>query len=399
MRCVLIRYHEIALKGKNRPAFIHKLKDNLILAAQGLGVSKAEVLMGRIMLSLDENASWPRLKEALSRVPGVANYSLAFKTDLNLEELKRQVKIKLTDVKFDSFRVRASRAYKDFPLTSPEIDREVGAFIKEFSKARVDLKKADLTVFIEILPKMAFFYFQKEPGPGGLPVGISGKVVGLMSGGIDSPVAAYRMIKRGCRVVFVHFHAYPFLDNTSQKKARELVEILNRYQYSSRLYLVPLGEPQRQVSVQVRAPYRVVVYRRLMVRIGEAIARREGAQGLVTGESLGQVASQTLENLTVIEEAASLPLIRPLIGMDKQEIIGEAQMIGTYSTSIIPDQDCCQLFVPKNVATYTSVEEITEAEKALDIDKLIAMALEGTKLVRIGPGGERLSSPRVAESS
>ncbi|MEE8449058.1 MAG: tRNA uracil 4-sulfurtransferase ThiI [Thermodesulfobacteriota bacterium] len=399
MRCVLIRYHEIALKGKNRPAFIHKLKDNLILAAQGLGVSKAEVLMGRIMLSLDENASWPRLKEALSRVPGVANYSLAFKTDLNLEELKRQVKIKLTDVKFDSFRVRASRAYKDFPLTSPEIDREVGAFIKEFSKARVDLKKADLTVFIEILPKMAFFYFQKEPGPGGLPVGISGKVVGLMSGGIDSPVAAYRMIKRGCRVVFVHFHAYPFLDNTSQKKARELVEILNRYQYSSRLYLVPLGEPQRQVSVQVRAPYRVVVYRRLMVRIGEAIARREGAQGLVTGDSLGQVASQTLENLTVIEEAASLPLIRPLIGMDKQEIIGEAQMIGTYSTSIIPDQDCCQLFVPKNVATYTSVEEITEAEKALDIDKLIAMALEGTKLVRIGPGGERLSSPRVAESS
>lgn len=386
MRCVLIRYHEIALKGKNRPAFIHRLKDNLILAAQGLGVSKAEVLMGRIMLSLDENASWPRLKEALSRVPGVANYSLAFKTGLALEELKRQVKRKLTDVKFDSFRVRASRAYKDFPLTSPEIDREVGTFIKEFSKARVDLKKADLTVFIEILPKMAFFYFQKEAGPGGLPVGISGKVVGLMSGGIDSPVAAYRMIKRGCRVVFVHFHAYPFLDNTSQKKARELVEILNRYQYSSRLYLVPLGEPQRQVSVQVRAPYRVVIYRRLMVRIGEAIARREGAQGLVTGESLGQVASQTLENLAVIEEAASLPLIRPLIGMDKQEIIGEAQMIGTYSTSIIPDQDCCQLFLPRNVATYTSVEEITEAEKALDIDRLLAMALEGTKLVRIGPG-------------
>ncbi len=386
MRCVLIRYHEIALKGKNRPAFIHRLKDNLILAARGLGVSKAKVLMGRIMLPLDENASWPRLKEALGRVPGVANYSLAFKTGLDLEELKRQVKRKLTDVKFDSFRVRASRAYKDFPLTSPEIDREVGAFIKEFSKARVDLKAADLTVFIEILPKMAFFYFQKEAGPGGLPVGISGKVVGLMSGGIDSPVAAYRMIKRGCRVVFVHFHAYPFLDNTSQKKARELVEILNRYQYSSRLYLVPLGEPQRQVSVQVRAPYRVVVYRRLMVRIGEAIARREGAQGLVTGESLGQVASQTLENLAVIEEAASLPLIRPLIGMDKQEIIGEAQMIGTYSTSIIPDQDCCQLFVPRNVATYTSVKEITEAEKALDIDRLLAMALEGTKLVRIGPG-------------
>jgi len=175
MRCVLIRYHEIALKGKNRPAFVHRLKDNLILASRGLGVTDAEVLMGRIMLHLEENASWPRLQEALSHVPGVANYSLAFKTGLDLEKLKRQIKRELTNIKFNSFRVRANRSYKGFPLTSPQLDREIGSFIQQFSPARVDLKAAELTVFIEILPKMAFFHFQKEPGPGGLPVGISGK--------------------------------------------------------------------------------------------------------------------------------------------------------------------------------------------------------------------------------
>jgi thiamine biosynthesis protein ThiI len=230
-----------------------------------------------------------------------------------------------------------------------------------------------LTVTVEILPRDAFFGFNKIAGAGGLPVGASGRVVALISGGIDSPVGAYRMMQRGCRLIFVHFHSTPYLDQTSQEKVRQLVRELTRRQFQSRLYLIPFGEIQRQIVAAVARPLRVVLYRRMMLRIAEQVARREKCQALITGESLAQEASQTLENMAVIEQAAQLPILRPLVGMDKQEIIDQARRIGTYEISSIPDQDCCQLFVPKHPATKARLADVQEDESRLDVEELIRL--------------------------
>jgi thiamine biosynthesis protein ThiI len=235
----------------------------------------------------------------------------------------------------------------------------------------VNLTQPELTVYVELLPREALVSVDRLPGPGGLPVGVSGRVVSLLSGGIDSPVAACRLQKRGCEVEFVHFHSVPYLSATSQAKARALVGRLVRHQFTARLWLVPFGEIQREVVLAVPPPLRVVVYRRLMTRIAEVLARRTGALALVTGESLGQVASQTLENLARTTEVAGLPILRPLIGMDKEEIIREAKAIGTYEIAIEPDQDCCTLFVPKHPETRTSPAAVARAEMRLEVARLV----------------------------
>jgi thiamine biosynthesis protein ThiI len=298
------------------------------------------------------------------------------RTPRDIEALRARILESLNGAAFTSFRIETQRGDKTFPLTSPEINRQLGAAVKARSGARVDLSNPELTVSVEILPREAFFGFRKIPGPGGLPVGASGRVVSLISGGIDSPVAAYRMMQRGCRLIFVHFHSAPYLDRTSQEKARKLVSALTRHQFHSRLYLVAFGEIQRQIVAAVDRPLRVVLYRRMMLRIAEAIARTEKAKALVTGESLGQVASQTLENMAVIQQAASLPILRPLVGMDKQEIIDQASRIGTFDISSVPDQDCCQLFVPKHPATKAKTAEVEQAEAGLEVSEMVQSAVE-----------------------
>jgi len=235
----------------------------------------------------------------------------------------------------------------------------------------VDLSHPDLKIYVQILTEDAYFYFDKERGTGGLPVGTSGRVLCLLSGGIDSPVASWRLIRRGCRAHFVHFHSYPILSRTSQEKARALVEILTRHQLKSRLLLVPFGGIQQRVVVSVPPPLRIVVYRRLMLRIAERLARQAGIEAIVTGDVVGQVASQTIENLTVIGSAATLPILRPLVGFDKDEIVLEAQRLGTYETSIIPDEDCCTLFTPRFPATRATLEAAEAAERQLDITGLV----------------------------
>ncbi|MFQ5896523.1 MAG: tRNA sulfurtransferase, partial [Nitrospinota bacterium] len=242
----------------------------------------------------------------------------------------------------------------------------------------------------------ALLYTEKLPGPGGLPVGVSGRVVCLMSGGIDSPVAAYRMMKRGCQAVLVHFHSVPYLSRASVEKASELAALLNRYQGRTALYLVPLGELQREVVLATPPPPRVVLYRRFMARIGEAIAARERAGAIVTGESLGQVASQTLSNLATIEGAVELPILRPLIGMDKLEIIRQAEAVGTYEVSIEPDQDCCTLFTPKHPAVRTTPEELRALEERLDVEGMVERALAGAELI-LYRGEEREALKAVEE--
>jgi thiamine biosynthesis protein ThiI len=240
----------------------------------------------------------------------------------------------------------------------------------------VDLEHPEVTLHVEVLPREIYFSFGREAGPGGLPVGVSGSVVVLLSGGIDSPVAAHRLMKRGCHAVFVHFHSHPFQDGTSRQKAADLVQCLTRFQHLSRLYLVPFGEVQREIVSKAPGPLRVVLYRRFMVRIASEIARREGAKALVTGESLGQVASQTLDNLAVVEEAVGMPILRPLIGSDKEEIVQQARALRSYEISILPDQDCCSLFAPRHPATFSNLEEIGQAESNLQVDALVRMALD-----------------------
>ena len=379
MPSILVRYHEIALKKGNRPYFVELLKRNLAASVKDLGFKEIKSLPGRLLLRLGEEADRGKARRRIEGVFGVANFSFVDRTSLDLDDLQSRILDSLDGRTFASFRIDAKRGDKEFPFTSPEINRRIGAAVKERSGARVDLKNAELTISIEILPRDAFFGFDKMAGPGGLPVGASGRVISLISGGIDSPVAAYRMMQRGCRLIFVHFHSAPYLDKTSQEKVRELVQLLTRHQFSSRLYLIPFGEIQRQIVAAVLRPLRVVLYRRMMMRIAEAVARKEKAGALVTGESLAQVASQTLENLAVIEKAATLPILRPLVGMDKQEIIDQARRIGSFETSCIPDQDCCQLFVPKHPATKARLADVEDAESRLDLAALTQIGTENAE--------------------
>jgi thiamine biosynthesis protein ThiI len=277
-----------------------------------------------------------------------------------------------------SFRVSARRSDKRFPLTSPQIEREVGGRIKEATGWRVDLGNPELTIRVDIMSDHAFYFFGKEPGAGGLPTGTGGRVACLLSGGIDSPVAAYRLMRRGCKVQLIHFHSYPILSRASQEKVREIAARLTTHQLRSRLMLVPFGELQQQVVLGVPPELRVVIYRRLMLRIAERLARKGGAQALVTGEVVGQVASQTLENMNVIAAASTLEILRPLVGMDKDEITAEARRIGTYDISIIPDQDCCTLFTPRHPATRARLAAVEQAERALAIEDMVASAVAST---------------------
>jgi tRNA uracil 4-sulfurtransferase len=376
MKSIVIHYQEIALKGKNRPWFVARLVRNIRQATSDLDVRDVRVLMGRIELVLGPSAMWEAVRDRVRDVFGIANFARAGRTALEVETIAREILSDLGTHQPASFRVSARRADKRFPLTSPQIEREVGGRIKLARGWRVDLEEPELTIFVEALTNEAFYFFGKERGPGGLPVGSSGRVACLLSGGIDSPVAAWRMMRRGCRVLFVHFHSYPILSRASQEKARELARLLTRFQFDSRLFLVPFGAIQQQILLAVPPPLRVVLYRRLMLRIAERIAREHRAQALVTGEVVGQVASQTLENLSTIGDAAGLPVLRPLIGMDKEEITIQAQRLGTYEVSIIPDQDCCTLFTPRHPATKAWRPDVEAAEASLPVDEIVRNAAD-----------------------
>jgi thiamine biosynthesis protein ThiI len=375
MTSVVVHYQEIALKGRNRPWFIARLVRNIRTATSDLDVARVVPKMGRIEIMLGGPQAWEPVAERLRHVFGIANFSRASLVPLDIDGIANAILEDLRDVRVSTFRVSAKRADKRFPLTSPQIEREVGGRIKEAKGWNVDLDDPEFTIHLEALTGEAFYYFGKEAGPGGMPTGVSGRVVALLSGGIDSPVACYRLMKRGCRVIPVHFHSYPILSRASQEKVRELAALLTRYQQFTRLYMVAFGEIQQHVMLSVAPPLRVVIYRRLMLRIAEAIAHTSHAGALVTGEVIGQVASQTLENMATIGSVASLPVFRPLIGMDKDEITAEAQRLGTFPISIIEDQDCCQLFTPKHPATKARREDIDAAERLLRIDDFVAQAV------------------------
>jgi len=378
MTSVIVHYQEIALKGRNRPYFISKLVRNLRRLTADLGVADVRALMGRIEVVLRPDTNYALVEERLRRVFGIANFSKAGRTKLDLDAISAAILADLEGLKPASFRVNAKRGDKNFPMTSPQIERELGARIQERFGWPVKLDHPDFSVNVELLKREAFYSFGKQKGAGGMPTGVSGRVACLLSGGIDSPVAAYRLARRGCTVVPVHFHSYPFVTRASQEKVREIAEVLARHQMRVGLRLVPFGELQRQIVLSVPAPMRVVIYRRFMLRIADRLARDARARALVTGEVIGQVASQTLENLSVIDAATTMPILRPLVGMDKEEIIAEAIRIGTYEISIIPDQDCCQLFTPRSPETHARMWQVVKAESQLPVDDMVKTAVDGT---------------------
>jgi tRNA uracil 4-sulfurtransferase len=380
LKSIIVHYQEIALKGNNRPWFIARLARNLRDATADVGVREVRVLMGRIEVVLGDGAEWNAVRDRIARVFGVANFAQAGRAPLDVDAIATAILNDLGERDVRTFRVSARRADKRFPLTSPQIEREVGGRIKEARGWPVDLNHPEFTIHVEALTHEAFYYFGKERGAGGMPVGVSGRVACLLSGGIDSPVAAWRLMRRGCRVLLVHFHSYPILSRASQEKTRELARLLAEFQLHSRLFLVAFGEIQQQVVLAVAPPLRVVIYRRLMMRIAEAIARGHRAQALVTGEVVGQVASQTLENLASIDSVVSMPVLRPLVGMDKDEITAEAQRLGSYSISIIPDQDCCTLFTPRHPATKARAIDVERAESSLAIDDIVARAVAAAEV-------------------
>ena len=380
MKSVIIHYQEIALKGKNRPWFVAKLVRNIRAATSDLDIVELRVLMGRIELVLGPATTFEQARERIALVFGIGNFSRAGRAALDMDAIAAEILNDLGPENPANFRVSARRADKRFPLSSPQIEREVGGRIKEARNWVVNLGDPEFTINVEALTKEAFYSFGKVRGAGGLPVGSSGRVACLLSGGIDSPVAAWRMMRRGCRVLFIHFHSYPILSRASQEKARELARLLTRFQYHSRLFVVPFGEIQQRVVLAVPGPLRVVVYRRLMMRIAERIARLHRAQGLVTGDVVGQVASQTLENMATIGSVVRMPVLRPLVGMDKEEITAEAQRLGTYPISIIPDQDCCTLFTPRHPATKAKPHEVERAEAELAIEEMVTEAVAAAEI-------------------
>jgi len=387
---VVVHYHEIGLKGRNRGYFEKRLVENLRAALDG-AEQRVEMLSGRVVVHTDGSPPGFVL-ERIGHVFGVASYAPSVVVDADIDVLERTAIELLSSRSFQTFAIAARRATKDFPLTSHEINVALGAAVQRAMVAGVNLDAPDVKLRVEIVGKRALMYADRFEGPGGLPVGVSGKVVSLLSGGIDSPVATYRICKRGAKAVLCHFHSAPFTDTSSERKATELARLIAGWQGPTTLYSVPLGNAQQQIVVDAPPELRVVLYRRLMVRIATRIARSESAKALVTGDSLGQVASQTLANIACVDDVATLPVLRPLIGDDKQEIVRLAQRIGTYETSILPFEDCCSLFVPRSPATAASIEACRSAEASLDVDALIASCLDGAVVSRISSEALRRSA-------
>ncbi|MDP2183282.1 MAG: tRNA uracil 4-sulfurtransferase ThiI [Actinomycetota bacterium] len=375
-RAALIHYHEIGLKGRNRSAFERRLQTNIQALIGELTSASAECVSSRLLVRATDVSKLDALCEAIAAVPGVAYVAPVYITSREMHDLKSAALLAIRAVSgWESFAIDARRSNTDFPVSSMELNRILGQHVVDETGARVDLTSPDVTCWVEVVQGDAYVFSRKIPGVGGLPVGTAGKVVALLSAGIDSPVAAWRMMKRGAVVVGVHFSGRPQTNDLSERFVTEIAGALQRYGGLGRVYYVPFGDLQKEISLAAPPDLRVLLYRRLMIRVAEEIAAFENAKALVTGESLGQVASQTLENITAVDEVATLPVLRPLIGNDKLEIIAGARAIGTYALSTQSHEDCCTLFMPRMPATHATVAEVLAGEADLDIPRMTADAV------------------------
>ena len=385
---ILCHYAEVGLKLGNRRFFENWLRQNIKAALnRAIPDKKFTVrrLYGRIMVELDDDPikNQEEITQALSNTFGLAYFAFAKYVVQEIKGIREMAFAALQDKEFDTFKIKTRRPDQQFLFTAQQVNEDVGAFILSKMDKTVQLKDPDITCYIDIVQGAVYIYTEKIPGPGGLPTGANGKVVGLLSGGIDSPVASILAMKRGAAVIFVHFHSVPLTTEESIEKVKQITTVLSHYQSRIHLYLIALTPIQKEILVKTKEKYRIILYRRFMFRIAEIIARKEKARALVTGESLGQVASQTLENIAVIETVSSMPILRPLIGLDKQEIMDLAKEYGTYDISILPDQDCCSLFLPKHPATKAKKQFIEAEEENLAMDNLVQEAIDSIDIIKI----------------
>ena len=372
-RIILVHYHEIGLKGRNRGVFEKRLQKNLEALLSDYPVVTIHRIAGRLLVFLREGTPLDvanACTDAILGVPGVARVSCGFKCERSMDEMGEAAVAALGEAgAFGSFKVSARRNHTDFEIDSMQMNRDIGAVLCDaFPDAAVIMKNPDVTVGVEVVQNASYVYARSERGIGGLPVGSSGRVACLLSSGIDSPVALWRMARRGAVPIGVHFSGRPQTSDASEFLVDDIARVLERTGCIARVYVVPFGDYQREISLECPPSLRVILYRRLMFKVAQELARREKAGALVTGESLGQVASQTLDNIAATNDAVDLPVLRPLIGSDKLEIIDQAQQLGTFEISSMDAPDCCTLFMPRNPETHAKLDAVREAESAFPID-------------------------------
>jgi thiamine biosynthesis protein ThiI len=383
---ILIRYAELALKGKNRKEFEKKLQDNLKRALKKFPETKVIRSFGRMFIELngaDEEAVSSRLKDIF----GIHSFSPALKLELDQERIDEGALWAIKDAlpeERGTFKVSVKRANKTFPKRSQELNYHIGSHILRNTKElTVDVHNPDVEVKVEIRDEACYIMCKSRKGAGGLPVGTAGKVMLMLSGGIDSPVAGYLALKRGVELEAIHFHSPPFTNERARQKVEDLARVLTRFGGRIKLHIVPFTAAQQEIHKKVPDNYEMTIMRRFMLRIAEAAAEKNGALALVNGESLGQVASQTLHSMHTINEVTNLPILRPLVTMDKLEVIEIARNIGTYELSILPYEDCCTIFLPPQTKTRPSIRKAAAYEQAIDVDKYVSEAVEGIETVII----------------
>lgn len=382
-RVCLVHYHEIGLKGNNRARFERILMDNIKAALAAFSVATITRISGHILVTFSVSGEAERAFPLIAKVPGVARVSLAFHTNREPGEYCAAAIKALEEFgEFNSFKVVARRSNTDYELTSMDLNKQVGEVLcSAFPDKKVLMKGCDAQVHVLVVQGSVYVYARSERGVGGLPQGSAGKVVTLLSSGIDSPVATWLLARRGAVPVPVHFSGRPQTADTSEYLCQDIIQALAPCVQVGRLYVIPFGDCQREISIACPSDLRVIMYRRVMYAVAERIAQLEGAKALVTGESLGQVASQTLENIMAVNEVVDIPVFRPLIGSDKQEIIARAEQIGTYDISTQTAPDCCTLFMPRRPETHAKLDEVHAAWEMFDHEAMIQQLVDAAEYI------------------
>jgi len=379
---VLIHYGELGLKGQNRPEFEKRLIENIGKALEKQEYGTIKKAQARIIMELNEKSNTEKIEESLRRVFGIAWFAFIYRTEPDLESVKDLVGEKFRLAPGTKARVSAKRADKTLMFTSMDADRELGTYLVSEFDAKISLNEPETTIFVEFAQGNAYVFDRKIRGPYGLPVGVSGKVLHLLSGGLDSPVAAWLLMKRGCQVEFLHFHAFRKFEKNKNSKILDLVDILKQYCFKSRVFFVPFY-PFEAEAVEAPERYRLILFRRFMFRVAEQLAKKHGIDALSSGENLAQVSSQTLENIAVINRATSMTMLRPLLTYEKDEIVKLARQIGTFEISTRPYKDCCQLFMARHPATKAKLQVVESIEKKLNLNEAIAESLDKTETVDV----------------
>ena len=380
---ILLHYSEIALKLKNRAHFEKIFIQNIKMHMQGLEYSRIELYAARVLIHDINKDIWDEYKKRLEQIIGMQHATLVLKTKTDLDQIKNAAKLLIKDKNINSFRITTKRNDKSFEYDTNDINKHLGSFVQELTNAKVSLKFYSLNIIIEILKNYSFIGYERIKGYSGLPAGSQEKALSLISSGIDSPVASFELIKRGVKLDYIHFHSYPAISNQSIENVKQILNVLKLYQLKSKLYLVPILSIQQKIMEIIPNKFWVIFFRRVMLQISNIIANKINAVALVTGDSVGQVASQTLSNIRAISDASFLPILRPLSGSNKEDIINKAKKIGTYDTSILPYQDCCSFFVPKHPETKAKMKDILFYESKINLDDLIDEAIINIEKVNI----------------